>query len=137
METIKGTAMKRSSSYEFTVSTADHQSIGVLRAYAKRVNSFRNSDGDDRRLRVKVRPRLGQNNPNARLYAKGGPLYRWCSMNIRKEHGTRFDVYLYEEIIWTKWLARKAAAKAALRAELMGTVATAVKKPTLIVDPAF
>ena len=129
--------MKRSSSYEFTVSTADHQSIGVLRAYAKRVNSFRNSDGDDRRLRVKVRPRLGRNNPNAHLYAKGGPLYRWCSMNIRKEHGTRFDVYLYEEIIWTKWLARKAAAKAALRAELMGTVATAVKKPTLIVDPAF
>ncbi len=130
MEMNKGTAMKRSSSYEFTVSTADHRSIGILRAYAKMVNSFRNRDGDDRRLRVKVRPRLGQNNPNARLYAKGGPLYRWSSMNIRKEHGTRFDVYLYEEINWTKRLARRAAAEAA-------AAAVPVKKPALIVDPAF
>ena len=132
MEMNKGTAMKRSSSYEFTVSTADHQSIGILRAYAKMVNDIRKTlRGEDRRLRVKVRPRLGRNNPHAHLYAVGGPLKRYSSQNIRKEHGTRFDVYLYEEINWTKRLARKAADEAAVVA------AVPAKKPTLVVDPAF
>ena len=135
METIKGTAMKRSSSYEFTVGAADHKSIDILRRYARATNILRSGTDDDRRLRVKVRPRLGRNNPNAHLYAKGGPLYRWSSMNIRAEHGTRFDVYLYEEIDWTKRLARKAAAEAALRAKIFEDVPA--KKPALIVDPAF
>lgn len=48
------------------------------------------------RYRVVVRPRLGKNNPHAHLYRVGGSLHRSSSQTIRKEHGTRFDVYIQE-----------------------------------------
>ena len=43
---------------------------------------------------LRLRGRLGQNNPNRALYAVGGSLYRPCSQDIRLEHATRVDVYL-------------------------------------------
>jgi len=43
---------------------------------------------------LRIRGRLGQNNPNRDLYAVGGSLYRSCAQDIRLEHATRVDVYL-------------------------------------------
>jgi hypothetical protein len=43
---------------------------------------------------LRLRGRLGQNNPNRALYAAGSSLYRPCSQDIRLEHATRVDVYL-------------------------------------------
>jgi hypothetical protein len=43
---------------------------------------------------LRLRGRLGQNNPNRALYAAGGSLYRPSSQDIRLEHATRVDVYL-------------------------------------------
>ena len=111
METNGVMEMTRSPSYEFTVDAADHKSIDILRRYARATNVLRSGTDDDRRIRVCVRPRLGRNNPNAHLYAVGGPLHRLSSQDIRPEHGTRFDVYLYEVIDWTKRLAREASKK--------------------------
>jgi hypothetical protein len=42
---------------------------------------------------LRIRPRLGKDNPNKHLYAKGGPLKRSSSQDIKPEHGTRFDAY--------------------------------------------
>ena len=49
-----------------------------------------------KRHRVVIRPRLGKNNPNAALYKRGGPHYQWTAQVIRKEHGTRFDIYVQQ-----------------------------------------
>ena len=43
---------------------------------------------------IRVRGRLGLNNPNRALYAAGGSLYRPSSQDIRLEHAARIDVYL-------------------------------------------
>jgi len=43
---------------------------------------------------LRIRGRLGQNNPNRALYSVGGSLYRPSSQDIRLEHATRVDVYL-------------------------------------------
>jgi hypothetical protein len=42
---------------------------------------------------LRIRARLGKDNPNKSLYAKGGPLKRRSSQDIKPEHGTRFDAY--------------------------------------------
>ena len=59
-----------------------------------------NYTGSYRRERVTIYPRLGKNNPNRHLYAVGGLLHRSSSQRIRKEHGTRFDIYLNKENVW-------------------------------------
>ena len=46
------------------------------------------------RYRLVIRGRLGKKNPNAHLYSRGGKHWRPTSMNIRKEHASRFDLYL-------------------------------------------
>ena len=43
---------------------------------------------------LRIRGRLGQNNPNRALYAVGGSLYRPSSRDIRLEHAASVDVYL-------------------------------------------
>ena len=42
---------------------------------------------------LRIRARLGKDNPNKKLYATGGPLKRNVSQDIKPEHGSRFDVY--------------------------------------------
>ena len=59
-----------------------------------------NYTGSYKRERVTIYPRLGKNNPNRHLYAVGGLLHRSSSQRIRKEHGTRFDIYLNMEYVW-------------------------------------
>lgn len=57
---------------------------------------------DANRPRSRIRARLGRGNPYAHLYASGrgksprGDLHRHTSMDIRPEHGIRFDVYIRE-----------------------------------------
>jgi len=43
---------------------------------------------------IRVRGRLGRNNPNRGLYAAGGPLWRCSSQDIRVEDSVRVDIYL-------------------------------------------
>ena len=43
---------------------------------------------------LRIRGRLGQNNPNRDLYAVGGLLYRPCCLDIQIQHAARVDVYL-------------------------------------------
>jgi len=42
---------------------------------------------------VAVFGRLGRNNPNRHLYARGGPLHSPSSQKIKAAHATRFDIY--------------------------------------------
>lgn len=43
---------------------------------------------------IRIRGRLGKNNPHRHLYAVGGSLYRPSSQDIRIEHSVRVDIYL-------------------------------------------
>ena len=52
------------------------------------------------RYYLTVRPRLGKDNPNAFLYRRGGMYYRPSSLDIRREHGTRLDLYIHRQIRW-------------------------------------
>ena len=42
---------------------------------------------------IRIRGRLGRNNPYAYLYRRGGKLYRSSSQDIRVEHAQSIDVY--------------------------------------------
>lgn len=119
----------RSKAYQFTVLAANSPKISDLRSQIKSANKdlkqlFQHKDQiwmeiptkfdsvsqliiaigrslpHRYRLRIKVRGRLGSNNPYASLYAKGGLLWRSSSQDIRPEHSSRFDVYTHEEIVW-------------------------------------
>ena len=59
------------------------EQIALCRAIAK-----------NRGCGLRIRGRLGQNNPNRALYSVGGSLYRPSSQDIRLEHASRVDVYL-------------------------------------------
>ncbi len=48
------------------------------------------------RAYLRVRGRLGKDNPNAHLYRLGGPLHRFTSQDIRVEHSERVDIYIQE-----------------------------------------
>ena len=61
--------------------------------YELRVEQARNFARASK-LGLRLRGRLGQNNPNRALYAVGGSLYRPSSQDIRLEHAARIDVYL-------------------------------------------
>lgn len=49
-----------------------------------------------KRAYVRVRGRLGKDNPNAKLYRVGGPLKRYSAQEIKLEHATRVDIYVAE-----------------------------------------
>lgn len=92
--------MSRASSYICTLSTYDEEKIAAIRDMVAKTNLLNRlvdrRDIYDRpvRYRLMVRPRLGRNNPHAHLYRPGGRYYRLSSMDIRREHGARFDLYL-------------------------------------------
>lgn len=52
------------------------------------------------RASIRIRGRLGKDNPNAKLYRQGGPLHRYTSQDIRPEHSTRLDIYVNERRIY-------------------------------------
>ena len=103
------------SDYKFTVTDLNDPAIAEWKLYIKKVNlAWRyhevdnpppvNSYGEVAKTRkfMRIRARLGKNNPNAKLYHRGGVHYRPSSMDIKLEHGTRFDVYVGERIIYKK-----------------------------------
>lgn len=89
-----------SEGYMFTLPTNEIDTSDMLkqvRYRAKELNKsqvFDPAKGYKVRYRVLLRGRLGKNNPNAYLYARGGKLYRLSSQDIKIEHSTRVDVYL-------------------------------------------
>ena len=86
---------KRSDAYLGTLSKYDESYIKSIRSWVAFQNACLKLKGSDKRYRLQVRPRLGKNNPNKHLYAKHGPLWRYSSQDIRREHGARFDMYVY------------------------------------------
>ena len=88
--------MKRTSSYIGTLSSYDEAKIGAARAEISIRNALSKAKGSDKRWRLRVRPRLGKNSPFKHLYAVGGPLHRCSAQDIKREHGVRFDMYVYQ-----------------------------------------
>lgn len=52
----------------------------------------------DSKFAIRIRPRLGKNNPAAHMYSRRWvptAVHRLSKQDIKPEHGTRFDVYEY------------------------------------------
>ena len=90
----------RTQAYKFTTSDINDPEIEKIKHHAKvlnagaRLNELIMRKPYDR-CRIVVRGRLGDNNPNAPLYRRGGKLYRMSAQMIKHEHATRFDVYMH------------------------------------------
>lgn len=69
------------------------EKIALHKVLAKAKDAF--SGDDTQRTRVRVRSRLGKDNPNADDYKRGGKHWRPSSMDIKREHGSRHDIYHY------------------------------------------
>jgi hypothetical protein len=69
--------------------------IKLAREKISEVNSQLRANGSRTRCRLVVKGRLGKNNPNARHYRRGGKYWHYSSIDIRSEHATRFDIYVY------------------------------------------
>ncbi len=110
---------KGGSDYKFTVTDLNDPLIQEWKTWMKKENlvrrfnevdnppktiQYHNGYAETRRKRVfmRIRPRLGKNNPNAKLYRRGGVHYRSSSLDIKPEHGTRFDVYVGERALYKK-----------------------------------
>ena len=104
---------KRSGDYLCTLDANDPrlaETIAIAKANIKEFNAKRRAyeeanpkfvewswSGKQRvkeRAVLRVRGRLGKNNPNAHLYRRGGKLHTWTSQDIRPEHSLRFDIYV-------------------------------------------
>jgi hypothetical protein len=91
---------QRTSAYKFTTSDLNDSRIEKIKLQAKiinanaRLNELITGTKTDR-CRIVVRGRLGKDNVHAPLYCRGGEHYRPSSQTIKKEHASRFDVYLH------------------------------------------
>lgn len=85
----------RSKAYICTLFTYDEEKIATIRDSVVKTNLYYKQYGISRRYRLMIHPRLGKNNPYKHLYAQGGSLHRPTSQDIKREHGSRFDLYLY------------------------------------------
>ena len=92
----------RTDAYRFTVpQVTGNKFIEALKHEVKVENAQRRvkelaTGKAQPRLRVVLRGRLGQDNPNAPLYRRGGKLWRYSSQTIRVEHAAHVDVYVHE-----------------------------------------
>jgi hypothetical protein len=73
-------ARARSSDYLGTVDRDDPE-------YDKKIGEFKKGH------KLRIRGRLGKDNPNAPLYRQGGKLHRSSSLDVKPEHSKRVDVY--------------------------------------------
>jgi hypothetical protein len=93
--------MTRTDSYICTLSTYDEEKIEAVRQLVRSTNllnklvSRRDRWGRPVRYRLTIKPRLGRNSPYSHLYREGGPLHRYSSQDVKREHGARFDLYLH------------------------------------------
>lgn len=97
---IKFTGKRTSDSYRYTTDSAStaavtRRSVKVANLYAKADAIMKGADHYTR-LSIRVRPRLGADSPFAGLYKRGAEHWRRTSQDIRPEHGSRFDVYVYD-----------------------------------------
>ena len=84
--------------YQFTVNHHDPIQMNSVQALRREVREYNKSrPADSPRKRVRVRGRLGPNNPHRDLYRRGGPLYRWSSQDYKLEHSVRADVYVHDD----------------------------------------
>jgi hypothetical protein len=95
---IEGNEMRYSKSYHSTVNTTPAAMVRInrIRDSLRLINAGVRLAGGDTTYRLFVRPRLGKNNPARALYARGGALHRETSQDIKREHGVRFDLYVYK-----------------------------------------
>ena len=117
METLMNTA--RSSNYVCTVMTNDRglpkiieavkkqaklmnlqQRMGEVMSPEYRTYSWTGKVEVRKRWTVRVRGRLGKNNPNAELYRYGGKLHTWTSQDVKPEHSERVDIYMMQRITY-------------------------------------
>lgn len=88
----------RTSTYQFTVDNYNANDVVYLKRLANELTKTTNSV-----YTVRLRGRLGRNNPFKMQYASGkgkipqGNLYRETMQDIKTEHSTRFDVYVYRK----------------------------------------
>lgn len=78
-----------------TNSVEGRKRIELVQATISNVNAKLAANGSYARYRVAVKGRLGKNNPNACHYRRGGKHWRYSSIDIRHEHSTHFDLYIY------------------------------------------
>ncbi len=55
--------------------------------YEKKIGEFKKGH------KLRIRGRLGKDNPNAPMYRQGGKHYRSTSLDVKPEHSKRVDVY--------------------------------------------
>lgn len=110
---------KRSSSYVCTIDTQDPTLSSRIERIKKeiklynaqrRVHELENPEIREyswtgkvevrKRAYLRVRGRLGKNNPNAELYRLGGKLHTWTSQDIKPEHAQRVDIYVADRITY-------------------------------------
>ena len=89
--------MKRTDNYLDTVDLNSPEAYTLIDQYRRAVrlsNRLFKSKGDPTRHFLRVRGRLGKDNPHAHLYRQGGPLHRSSAQDIKLEHSTRADLYV-------------------------------------------
>lgn len=89
--------MRTSRGYVGTVpnDAEGYHRISLVRATVSKANALKAANGSSVRYRVAVKGRLGKDNPNAHHYRRGGKHWRYSSIDIRPEHSTHFDLYVY------------------------------------------
>ena len=101
----EGNEMRYSKSYLTTVNStsAAMARIDRIRYSLRLINTGVRLAGGDTTYRLFVRARLGKNNPARALYARGGALHTATSQDIKREHGVRFDLYIYKRYSHKSW----------------------------------
>jgi hypothetical protein len=105
-----GNDIYRTKAWQFTSTSLDDPKIADVRAQIKLLNAKNKLNGDATRFKIKLRGRLGKNNPNRHLYAMGngkptgqpgsrGLLHRWHMQSYRPVDCPKFDVYVHPEAL--------------------------------------
>lgn len=84
--------MKRTDTYVGTVDLNDPRAINYIALVRKTVRL--SNKRTDQKFFVRVRGRLGKNNPYSHLYRVGGALCQPACEDIKLEHATRADIYI-------------------------------------------
>lgn len=88
---------ERTDNYLETISLDASDASLVINQYRRAIrmsNKIFKSKGDPSRHFLRVRGRLGKDNPYAVLYRVNGPLHRNSSQDIKLEHSVRADLYV-------------------------------------------
>ena len=88
--------MRRTDTYFSTMETTDPElqpTINLVRSTLRKINASNRVIGGPQWF-LRVRGRLGKDNPSAPLYRTGGPLHRSCAQDINLGHSTRVDLYI-------------------------------------------